>query len=393
MKGFQFRLERLHRVRLSQERLERERWAQAEGQAQDAERRRHLATVALEQGFDQLRCAQGRGSLSPAEVLRSQDALRRLAALAAREQARALRFRAEEEAARAPWLKRRAEVEGLERWRERELSSHRRDAARAAAQEMDETAVLRPGRERSILGALPPNFRERPPMSKALVIAAYALGGTALFCGAFLSFAVFSGEPLQQVAGLGRIVPTQPELPRGQEAPDSGPRPAREELLQAHAGVLGVFQVPAPLSNARLRELSEELQTELRRVREVSAELRARAEALAEREAALGERQDQLARLRTQLDALELDLRLRQQETVRDERVQTERERASWRRVARSFEEGDAGDLAERLTSFAPGEAALVLRELSDERAAALLQALPQAVYRDFVDAFRRVTP
>ena len=232
-------------------------------------------------------------------------------------------------------------------------------------------------------------------MSKALAIAAYALGGSALFCGAFLSFAVFSGQPLDKVAGLGGFVPVPPSDDTATSPVVDAPPPvkSREELVQAHAGVLGVFQVPAPLSNAQLRSLSEELQTEIGNVRQVSASLRAREEALVEREAGLAERQAQLAKLRAELDALEQDLRLRQSEMRRDETVQTERERASWRRVARSFEEGDAGELAERLTSFQPTEAAYVLRELPDERAAALLQALPQAVYRDFVDAFRRVAP
>lgn len=234
-------------------------------------------------------------------------------------------------------------------------------------------------------------------MNKALAIAAYTVGGSALFCGAFLSFAVFSGQPLQKVAGLGRLVPevageegAEPAAALAQEP--AAPR-SREELLVSQASVLGIFQVPAPFSNTELRELSGELESELRRVREVNAELAEREAALTEREAALKNRFEQLAQLRAQLDELELDLRLRRAETDRDATVQLERERASWKRVARAFEEGDTGELAERLASFEPGEAALLLRELPDERAAALLQALPQAVYRDFVDAFRRAEP
>lgn len=231
--------------------------------------------------------------------------------------------------------------------------------------------------------------------SKALAIAAYSVGGVALFCGTFLAFAVFSGTPLQKVAGLGKLVPEAsadgtPPVP-GEPAPV--PARAREDLVQSQASVLGVFQIPAPFSNSALRELTGELEAELRRVREVSADLRARETALAEREAGLAERFELLARMRAQLDGMETDLRLRRAEAERDVKVQAERERASWRRVARAFEEGDPGDLAERLASFEPNEAALVLRELSDERAAALLQALPQAVYREFVDAFRRVEP
>lgn len=233
-------------------------------------------------------------------------------------------------------------------------------------------------------------------MSKALAMAGYALAGTALFCGAFLFFAVFSGQPLGNVAGLGRLVPTEATDPTRERAVPpqiASAAPAREDPVLSQASVLGIFQVPAPLSNARLRELAEELEAELSRVRQLSDELRQRERTLAEREGVLRERYDQLARLRAQLDELELDLRLRQEEAQRDETVQLERERASWRRVARSFEEGDVGELAERLTAFEAAEAALVLRELSDERAAALLQALPQAVYRDFVDAFRRTAP
>ncbi len=233
-------------------------------------------------------------------------------------------------------------------------------------------------------------------MNKATILA-YILGGTALFCGAFLSFAVLSGQPLHRVAGLSMLVPPQEDaLPaRSPEPRADAPKPRRtpEELVQSHASVLGIFQVPAPFSNSRLRELTEELQGELRRVRDVTAKQREREQALTEREQAVSERFEQLARLRAELDALDTDLRLREQETARDQEVQTQRERESWRRVARGFQDGDATELAQRLTMFEPAEAALVLRELSDERSAALLQALPQAVYRDFVDAFRRVAP
>lgn len=148
MKRFQFRLERLQRVRHTQERIERERWAAAEAGAQEASRRADLAAAAFERGLDDVRSAQGANALQPAEVVLAQDAVRRLAALTARERAIAARRRAEAEAARVPWLAKRAEVEGLERWRVRELASHRREAEEADARDMDEIAGVRAARAR-----------------------------------------------------------------------------------------------------------------------------------------------------------------------------------------------------------------------------------------------------
>ena len=235
-------------------------------------------------------------------------------------------------------------------------------------------------------------------MSKLLPVAAYAAGAATLFCGAFLAFAVSSGEPLDQVAGLSLIVPPGgdgPPPPAHATPADAAAARAREreERVASHASVLGVFQVPSPLSNSALRRLADELSTELASVRRVSAELREREATLGVREEALEERFAELDRLRARLDEMELELGLRLEEVRRDEEAQSQRERASWARVATSFETGDAAELAARLTTFQPEEAALVLRELDDERAAALIQALPQAVYRDYVDAYRRVEP
>lgn len=148
MKGFQFRLERLRRVRRTQERLARGLLAAAQARAQEAAHQAQLAALACERGVEELRAAQAQSRLSPSEILRAQDALRRLASQASRERALATRRRAEVEATREAWLARRAEVEGLERWRERERLSHTREAERRAAGELDETAGRRAAQAR-----------------------------------------------------------------------------------------------------------------------------------------------------------------------------------------------------------------------------------------------------
>lgn len=141
MTRFHFRLARLERVRKTQEHLAQERWAAAEGRWREAAQRERLAQLAFERALEELRAAQARGALSPPEVLRSQDALRRLAALAAREKAQAARRRAEADAAREPWRALHAEVEGLERLHGRALASHLREAVTLEGQEADERAI------------------------------------------------------------------------------------------------------------------------------------------------------------------------------------------------------------------------------------------------------------
>lgn len=143
MTRFQFRLERLERVRQTQERIAKERWVAAEANWREAAQREHLSRSAFERGLGELRAAQARGALSPPEVLRSQDALRRLAALSARDRALCARRRAEADAARAPWLGLHAEVEGLERLHQRERSTHVQAAEAASAHEADERALQR----------------------------------------------------------------------------------------------------------------------------------------------------------------------------------------------------------------------------------------------------------
>ncbi len=155
MSRFQFRLARLERVRQTQEHLAEERWAAAEARWREAAQRERLAQLAFERALDELRVAQGRGALSPPEVLRSQDALRRLAALAAREKAQTARRRAEADAAREPWRLLHAEVEGLERLHQRARASHLRDATTLEAREADERAIQGAARRSAALGGHP----------------------------------------------------------------------------------------------------------------------------------------------------------------------------------------------------------------------------------------------
>jgi hypothetical protein len=56
--------------------------------------------------------------------------------------------------------------------------------------------------------------------------------------------------------------------------------------------------------------------------------------------------------------------------------------------VARLFEVGDAEELRDRLLAYSATEAARILSNLDGERAAELLNALPDDKWKEYVDAF-----
>lgn len=234
-------------------------------------------------------------------------------------------------------------------------------------------------------------------MNKLLVQIGYALGGLSLFVATFFVFALFSGTPLHEMALLDKIVqpPAEPEPQEViEEEPVAGPTPPVEtppaDPVARAAGILGVFQIPSPLSAEELGALARELESRRTELDARLAEVQSREERLAVREEALEARYEELARLRKMLEDLENELQLRREEVEAAEAARQASEVERWKRVAKWFEEGEVEDLVRQLTQFSPDEAALILRNLPDPRAGELLRAMPEERYREYVDAYMR---
>ena len=237
-------------------------------------------------------------------------------------------------------------------------------------------------------------------MNKLLVQIGYALGGLSLFVSTFFVFALLSGTPLHEMALLGKFVPAPPEPEPVEAAQDETPaedeptppvEPTPADRLAGAAGILGVFQIPSPLSAEELQALARELESKRVELDARLAELEAREERLALREEALEERYEELGRLRQMLEDLENELDLRREEVEAAEAARRAAESERWKRVAKWFEEGEVEELVRQLTQFSPDEAALILRNLPDPRAGELLRAVPEERYRESVDAYMRI--
>lgn len=145
MKGFQFRLQRLLRVRELEEQAARERWAAEERAAQDAAKITDQARAQKLAAWQELRRKADR----PAERIALegtlpglQDRLQRC-----REQLQGAQQRSETE--RQRWSSERARVQSLERLKERDSTLFRAAATQRENEVMDEIAGMRDARKAS----------------------------------------------------------------------------------------------------------------------------------------------------------------------------------------------------------------------------------------------------
>jgi len=250
----------------------------------------------------------------------------------------------------------------------------------------------------------------KPIVKYALV----AAGAVVLSFGSFVTFAALSGAPLHEVAVLKHFVTAPPDgsepgheadktvdplsqIPApihegghdATQAGGKGPSKFEARAIEANVGVLSAFMLPSPLSANELSDLQRSL-------RETNQDARQRLERIAHREReleewehALGERREELAELRRLLERKELDISLREDELKRDEDSKNARDQQSWAELAKFFSEGDPEELAHKLVLFEPKEAVRILRALDDERAGALVNALPADKYHAYLQAYR----
>jgi len=243
-------------------------------------------------------------------------------------------------------------------------------------------------------------------MKPAIKYAVMGGGALVLLFGSFVTFAALSGQPLHQVAVLKTFVQApaepaehaaaQPETKFASPHPESGAqghgRTSGEESLKAverTVGVLGAFTLPSPFSADELSDLSRKLHTGNRNLESRQKRIEQRERDLDDRERDLEARQQELTELRQKLLEKEAELHMLSDEITRDSEARNARDAASWKEISKFFEEGEADELAKKLLSFEPKEAAKILRSLDDERAGALVNALPADKYKEYLDAFR----
>jgi flagellar motility protein MotE (MotC chaperone) len=250
-------------------------------------------------------------------------------------------------------------------------------------------------------------------MKPAVKYALMGVGGLSLLFGSFVTFAALSGQPMHKIAILKHFV-TAPGAPDAgpaktpadetahapAEAEAQGAKPAvaegakaagKEELraVERSVGVLGAFSLPSPFSADELTDMQSELRSASQGAKARLAKIEQRERDLDDRDRDLDQRQQELSALMQKLQAKESELRMLQDEVTRDSEARNARDAASWKELAKFFEEGEPAELGKKLLSFDPKEAARILRSLDDERASVIVNALPSDKYHDYLEAYR----
>lgn len=228
-------------------------------------------------------------------------------------------------------------------------------------------------------------------MNKLARIFGIGAGALLLFASAFILFTALSGVPLRDVAVLGSIIDggaKHEDAPATVTPTEEVPYKSDGDIIEANVDVLDAFLIESPFDAQGLESLQRELKGKIRELEDRRRRQRDRERELDEREESLGVRYEELMKLRSTLEELEAELFARSEEIERDERAQKQRESEAWKRLARSFEDGDVDELASRLALYPPADAARLLHALDDDRAGELLNALPVDDYKDYAEAY-----
>jgi hypothetical protein len=231
-------------------------------------------------------------------------------------------------------------------------------------------------------------------MKKALKILSLAAGAAGLFAAAFFGFGLLRGGSAHALPLVGALFPAPPGEEAAQsEAKAEAPAPAPPPPKQAGLGLLDVFLLESPMAAEEIQELARALKEQRAQLEQRSGELDEREERLDERALFMDEQSLALAQMRAELERWQGELEQRQAELERSEAVQGERDAASWQRMAKLFEKGEAASLARRLESWTPAEAAQLLVHLKPDRVRELLEALGGESWKDYWEAYRAAVP
>jgi flagellar motility protein MotE (MotC chaperone) len=226
-------------------------------------------------------------------------------------------------------------------------------------------------------------------MKKLLVPAGLTLGAIALFALAFLGFAWMRADGPHELPLIGGLFPAPEEGAEPAPAAVATPRTPTQAAERAGLGLLDVFRVESPMTKEELSTLTSALKSRLAALDARQAELERGEARLAERALLLDEQVATLGALRTELERWQTELEARAAEVRRDESAAAERDAASWSKLAKLFEKGDAAALAPKLAGYAPADAARVLVHLKPDRARELLEKLGGESWKDYADAYR----
>jgi flagellar motility protein MotE (MotC chaperone) len=230
------------------------------------------------------------------------------------------------------------------------------------------------------------------------------LGGGGLFAGSFLGFSLASGHSLKDLPLLRKFsnepatatiqMPVHSEeddaAPADEKSTDKQKPPGQPAKTPGMASVLGAFVLPAPFSSEELGDMQSRLAARLAEVETSLAAAKKKEQDLDDRERALLGRETELQRLKTEVDMRSRELSMREMEIKRDTDAANAVEKQSWVEVARFFQDGEPEELSKKLATFDPDNAARILRQLDDERAIAIVNALPPDKYKTFLDAYRK---
>jgi flagellar motility protein MotE (MotC chaperone) len=230
-------------------------------------------------------------------------------------------------------------------------------------------------------------------MSKAIEIAAMTLGGLSLFAVCFLGFAVLSGTPLHQVAGIGRLLgaptPLTPEFPEQPENTDEHPGPRPEgDVISSSIGVMGTWTLPSPYTQDELRGLTDEIKGKLTVLELREQQLDDRELQLDDEADSIAERFEAMERLRADLETFQRELELRELEVMRDEETTRDQNAAQWRDVAVILADLDEEEAGKRLVEYPPEQAAAILRAMTPADASTALNAIEHGRWKEYVDAY-----
>ena len=239
------------------------------------------------------------------------------------------------------------------------------------------------------------------PMNRIIEISAMAIGGLSLFLVAFVGFVSLSGKDMSQVAVIGRLFPAR----AGDAANEHGASAGGDEhaetktgakglsdaaVVEASLGVLSAWTLPSPYSTTELRGLSEEIKRKHAELTESERALARREREVQDSETELGDRLKTLTELQKHLESVQVELSEREQAVARRESTLEANADSRWSAVAGVFaaiEEPAAA--AKRLAEYEPEEAAKVLRAMNDdERAGAILNALDETRWKEYVGAY-----
>jgi len=233
-------------------------------------------------------------------------------------------------------------------------------------------------------------------MNRVIEIVAMVLGGLSIFAVCFLGFSSLSGVPLSEIPGVGGLFP-EPQGPPPAREPSRTP-PRREsksdlQLIQSGLGSLSAWSLPAPYTAEELRSLVGELKAKLLVLDRREGELDEREQNLELELETLGERFTALEQLRSELEHYEAELDLREEELEAKERVRDERTRAKLQNMARVLSNLEPTEAAGKIVRYAPEDAAEILRAMEDPKASAILTAIPDESFSEFLEAYSETSP